>query len=73
MSRALDDFRFKRNTSLPPEDQIITANPDIISHQITKEDEFFILATDGSSYMSNFCHSGLDVKSSASDQVYGIV
>ena len=55
MSRALGDLRFKRNTSLAPEDQIITANPDTISHQIAKEDEFLILATDGSSYMSIFC------------------
>jgi protein phosphatase 2C family protein 2/3 len=55
MSRALGDFRFKRNTLLESEDQIVTANPSIISHQITEEDEFLILATDGSSYMSISC------------------
>ena len=51
MSRALGDLRFKRNTSLPPEDQIITALPDIMFHRIINHDEFLILATDGPSYI----------------------
>jgi serine/threonine protein phosphatase PrpC len=29
LSRSLGDFEYKQNPSLPPEDQMITANPDI--------------------------------------------
>ncbi|KAL0961055.1 hypothetical protein HGRIS_006043 [Hohenbuehelia grisea] len=47
LSRALGDFEFKKNLSLGPEKQIITADPDISCHQITEEDEFLILACDG--------------------------
>ena len=40
LSRALGDFEFKKNYSLGPEAQIITANPDVTCHEITDEDEF---------------------------------
>jgi protein phosphatase PTC2/3 len=48
LSRALGDFRYKKNTSLPPEKQIITADPDVSVHDITEEDEFLVIACDGS-------------------------
>ncbi|KAF8655483.1 hypothetical protein AX16_003041 [Volvariella volvacea WC 439] len=47
LSRALGDFEFKKNYSLSPEEQIITANPDITCHEITDDDEFLVLACDG--------------------------
>lgn len=47
LSRALGDFEFKKNFSLGPEAQIITANPDVTTHEITEEDEFLVLACDG--------------------------
>ncbi|KAF9533253.1 phosphatase 2C-like domain-containing protein [Crepidotus variabilis] len=47
LSRALGDFEFKKNYSLGPEAQIITANPDVTCHEITEEDEFLIIACDG--------------------------
>jgi len=47
LSRALGDFEFKKNYSLSPEKQIITANPDVICHEISEEDEFLIIACDG--------------------------
>ncbi|EJC98112.1 PP2C-domain-containing protein [Fomitiporia mediterranea MF3/22] len=47
LSRAIGDFEFKKNFSLSPEEQIITANPDITEHKITEEDEFLVLACDG--------------------------
>ncbi|KAH9942872.1 PP2C-domain-containing protein [Amylocystis lapponica] len=47
LARALGDFDYKKNTSLSPEAQIITCNPDIIEHQITEDDEFLIIACDG--------------------------
>ena len=47
LARALGDFEFKKNYSLTPDKQIITSNPDISQHDITEEDEFFVLACDG--------------------------
>ncbi|THV05305.1 PP2C-domain-containing protein [Dendrothele bispora CBS 962.96] len=47
LSRAIGDFEFKKNYSLSPEKQIITADPDIEVHTIDDEDEFLVLACDG--------------------------
>ncbi|KAH8550867.1 phosphatase 2C-like domain-containing protein [Umbelopsis sp. PMI_123] len=47
LSRALGDFEFKQNNSLPATEQIVTANPDIIEHTLGDEDEFMIIACDG--------------------------
>ncbi|KAI7892521.1 phosphatase 2C-like domain-containing protein [Mucor mucedo] len=47
LSRAIGDFEFKQSENLPAEKQVVTCNPDIIEHKITKEDEFFVLACDG--------------------------
>jgi len=69
LSRALGDFEFKKNYSLGPEQQIITANPDITHHEIGEDDEFLVLACDGVdvifmshwfySYLARFRHLGL--------------
>jgi len=50
VSRSLGDFIYKSNTSLPSDEQTITANPDIFIKEITKDDEFIVLACDG-----NYC------------------
>ncbi|ODV75815.1 PP2C family serine/threonine-protein phosphatase [Cyberlindnera jadinii NRRL Y-1542] len=47
LSRAIGDFDFKKSADLPPEEQIVTAYPDVLEHQITEKDEFIILACDG--------------------------
>lgn len=47
LSRALGDFEFKRNSNLPPEQQIVTADPEIIDHSVDAEDEFVVIACDG--------------------------
>ncbi|ONH69670.1 Protein phosphatase 2C 2 [Cyberlindnera fabianii] len=47
LSRAIGDFDFKKSSDLPPEEQIVTAFPDVIEHQITNDDEFVVLACDG--------------------------
>jgi protein phosphatase 2C family protein 2/3 len=59
LSRALGDFEFKKNYSLRPEDQIITANPDITCHEISEDDEFLVLACDGAQtcFRNLFCCS----------------
>jgi Protein phosphatase 2C len=53
LSRAIGDFEFKKNYALAPERQIITADPDIIMHELTSEDEFIVLACDGTSLSSH--------------------
>ncbi|KAB5588992.1 Protein phosphatase [Ceratobasidium theobromae] len=47
LSRAIGDFEFKQNYAIQPEQQIVTANPDITEHDVTEEDEFIVLACDG--------------------------
>jgi len=47
LSRALGDFVFKKNDKKRAEEQIVTANPDIIEKPITPEHEFLLLACDG--------------------------
>ncbi|KAK8865620.1 hypothetical protein IAR55_000764 [Kwoniella newhampshirensis] len=47
LSRAIGDFEFKQNYSLEPEKQIVTADPEIITHKIDGEEEFLVLACDG--------------------------
>ncbi|CAO1628843.1 unnamed protein product [Parajaminaea phylloscopi] len=47
LSRAIGDAEFKRNPSLSQEAQIVTADPEIIAHDVTGEEEFLILACDG--------------------------
>jgi len=43
----LGDFEYKKNYSLTPDKQIITSNPDVTMHEVTEDDEFFVLACDG--------------------------
>jgi len=47
LSRALGDFEFKQNFSLTPEKQIVTADPEFITHELDGEEEFIVLACDG--------------------------
>lgn len=47
LSRALGDFSFKANPHLTPNFQAVTAEPDIIEHLMTDQDEFIVLACDG--------------------------
>lgn len=47
LSRAIGDFDFKKTANLPPEEQIVTAYPDVMEHEFTPDDEFVVLACDG--------------------------
>lgn len=47
LSRAIGDLKYKTNSGLPANEQIITAEPDVRHAVLTKEDAFFILACDG--------------------------
>ena len=53
LSRALGDFEFKSNTGLSPENQIVTADPEITVHVAGEEDEFMVIACDGESKFGN--------------------
>lgn len=47
LTRGLGDFEYKRNRKLPPQKQIIIADPDVVIHSFTEEDEFLVIACDG--------------------------
>ncbi|XP_017841084.1 probable protein phosphatase 2C T23F11.1 isoform X2 [Drosophila busckii] len=47
LSRALGDFMYKRNSSKKPEEQIVTADPDVKVCDINEDWEFVVLACDG--------------------------
>lgn len=47
LSRAIGDFEFKKSAELSPEQQIVTAFPDVITHPIGDDDEFLVIACDG--------------------------
>uniref|UniRef100_A0A8D0C3B7 Protein phosphatase 1G n=1 Tax=Salvator merianae TaxID=96440 RepID=A0A8D0C3B7_SALMN len=47
LSRAIGDHFYKRNRNLPPEEQMISALPDIKVLTITEEHDFMVMACDG--------------------------
>lgn len=47
LSRSIGDLEYKKNPTLPPEEQMITANPDILTRQISGKSDYLILACDG--------------------------
>lgn len=47
LSRALGDLEYKKSNSIPAEQQIITANPEIKILDLVDQDEFLLLACDG--------------------------
>ena len=47
LSRAIGDFEFKKGADLSPEQQIVTAFPDVITHEVSSDDEFLVIACDG--------------------------
>jgi protein phosphatase 2C family protein 2/3 len=47
LSRSIGDFEYKSNSIMKPEDQIVTAFPDILIEKITNDSDFIICACDG--------------------------
>lgn len=47
LSRCLGDFEYKGNFGLSPEEQMITADPDIITEDLTNDCDFIIIGCDG--------------------------
>ena len=52
LSRAIGDFEFKKSADLPPEQQIVTAFPDVTIHELGEDDEFLVIACDGGLWCS---------------------
>ena len=47
LSRAIGDLEYKRNANLKPEQQIISAMPDIVTRKITDDIGFLLMGCDG--------------------------
>ena len=47
LSRGLGDLEYKQNSKLPPEEQMITANPDIVVEPLNDDCDFIVLGCDG--------------------------
>lgn len=47
LSRSLGDLEYKQNKRLPPEDQMITAYPDVVVESLGNDCDFIVLACDG--------------------------
>jgi protein phosphatase 1G len=47
LSRSLGDLEYKQNKKIPAEDQMITANPDVVVEPLTNDANFIVLACDG--------------------------
>ena len=66
LSRAIGDFEFKKSADLSPEQQIVTAFPDVTTHEISPDDEFLVIACDGT-----FESLGLQGTPTNTSQEYG--
>ena len=47
LSRALGDLEYKKNLNLKPEEQMISAEPDIVVKEITPEFDYLLMGCDG--------------------------
>lgn len=53
LSRAIGDFEFKKSAELAPEQQIVTAYPDVVVHDLSDDDEFLVIACDGRDFLND--------------------
>lgn len=47
LSRSIGDLKYKQVPGIPPSDQMITAEPDIMQIALLPDDEFIVLGCDG--------------------------
>jgi serine/threonine protein phosphatase PrpC len=47
LSRAIGDLEYKKNPGLKPTEQLISAEPDVVTRQLGPEDEFIVMGCDG--------------------------
>ncbi|PCH32954.1 protein serine/threonine phosphatase 2C [Wolfiporia cocos MD-104 SS10] len=72
LTRALGDFKYKKNVLLPPEAQIITADPEIIEHDITDDDEFLIVASNEVDSLTKYAKKICDLCLAPEDNRNGV-
>lgn len=72
LARAIGDMEFKQNKYLPAEKQVVTADPDVTSVELCKDDEFLVIACDGiwdcmsSQQLVDFIHGQLKTENKLS-------
>ena len=47
LSRAIGDLEYKKNSDLKPEEQLISAYPDVTERDLESDDEFILMGCDG--------------------------
>lgn len=47
LSRSLGDLEYKQNKKIPPEEQMITADPEIVVENLTPDCDFIVIGCDG--------------------------
>lgn len=47
LSRAIGDLEYKKSPALKPVEQIISAEPDVLTHTLTDDDKFIVMGCDG--------------------------
>lgn len=72
LSRAIGDHEFKKRSDLPAEQQMVSAEPDIVVETLNGEEEFLVIACDGiwnsmsneevSSFVRGYLDDGMHLK-----------
>lgn len=79
LSRAIGDLEYKKNTELAPEEQMVTAFPDIKVEEITQDCDFMILACDGiwdiltCQQCVDMCYQGINQNNDLGDIVERVI
>ena len=47
LTRAIGDLEYKKNPALKPQEQIISAFPDVVEHKLNKSEKFMLIGCDG--------------------------
>ena len=47
LTRAIGDLEYKKNPALKPQEQIISAFPDVLEHKFNKSEKFMLIGCDG--------------------------
>jgi len=47
LTRSIGDFKYKKKENIKPEEQPITANPDVFEYKLTDDIDFILMGCDG--------------------------
>jgi serine/threonine protein phosphatase PrpC len=71
IARTIGDLDYKKNVSLPPEDQLVTSVPDTVNFSLKEEDNFILLACDGI-WECLSCQQAVDITQRLIDKYKGL-